>query len=98
MTFPELQSARTLLSLPERVTMQQLKARHRQLVKRHHPDSGSGDEEQIRAINAAYRLIMEYLGSYRFSFSEAEFYEQNPEEHLRRQFAYDPVWGAREES
>ena len=28
-----------------------------------------------------------------FSFTEEEFYEQNPEEQLRRQFMDDPLWG-----
>jgi hypothetical protein len=37
---------------------------------------------------------MSYLQTYRFCFSEEEFYRQNPDERLRAQFANDPVWGA----
>jgi len=42
-------------------------------------DGGEGhDPELIRAINAAYKVILGYVENYRFSFAEEEFYEQNP--------------------
>lgn len=91
MTFDDLQKSLETLGLYDRVTMKQIKSRHRELVKRHHPDSGnSADGEKIKLINAAYRVLNEYLESYRFSFSEDEFYIQNPEERLRRQFMGGP--------
>jgi curved DNA-binding protein CbpA len=34
-----------------------VKAAHRRLVKRHHPDMG-GDAESFRRINDAYQLLM----------------------------------------
>ncbi|HCC55132.1 MAG TPA: molecular chaperone DnaJ, partial [Desulfobulbaceae bacterium] len=49
--------------------------------------------EQIRQINEAYALILDYLESYRFSFCEEEFYRQNPDQQLHRQFGNDPLWG-----
>ncbi len=94
MTFQELQKSLKILGLNDLVTMKQIKIRHRELVKRHHPDSGGDpDCEQIQLINAAYRILGDYLASYRFSFSEDEFYSQNPEERLRRQFMDDALWG-----
>jgi hypothetical protein len=94
MTFEELRQARCLFGLPERATLREIKARYRELARRHHPDRVAGeDAEPMRRINAAYRLLLEYCGSYRFCFAEAEFFEQNPDERLRRQFAQDPVWG-----
>jgi hypothetical protein len=93
MTFEELHQARRLFGLTERATLREIKARHRALAKRHHPDAGGEDAEPIRRLNDAYRLLLAYCGGYRYSFAEAEFYEQNPEERLRRQFAWDPVWG-----
>lgn len=94
MTYTDLQEARQILGLGERAALAEIKARHRALVKRHHPDAGNaGDPEAIRRINAAYRLLMGYVNGYRFSFAESEFYEQNPEARLRMQFADDPVWG-----
>ena len=47
----------------------------------------------IWKVNAAYRTVSDYVSQYRFSFAEEEFYEQNPEERIRRQFADDPLWG-----
>ncbi|HIJ96823.1 MAG TPA: J domain-containing protein [Desulfuromonadales bacterium] len=95
MTFQELQQSLHILGLEDRMTMQQIKDRHRELVKQYHPDSGNvaDDGIGIQRINAAYQVIAEYLESYRFSFAEEEFYAQNPEENLRRQFMDDPVWG-----
>lgn len=94
MTFAELEAARQVLGVGERATLGEIKARHKALVKRHHPDAGNvTDPEMIRLINSAYRLLMDYVGAYRFSLVESEFYEQNPEARIRMQFADDPVWG-----
>ena len=96
MTFEDLQYARSLFKLPERATLREIKARHRELVKLYHPDSsGRGDQEQIRLINAAYKILLDYSEGYQFSFSEEEFYEQNPDERLRMQFADVPQWGSK---
>ena len=94
MTFAELQDACALFSLRERATRAEIKDRHRELVKRYHPDTGNAEHpEQIRKINAAHQVLLDYVTQYSFSFTEEEFYEQNPEEQLRRQFMEDPLWG-----
>ncbi len=94
MTYYDLQEALGILGLRDRSSMGEIKARHRELVKRYHPDTGNPDgEETIRKINAAYRVLLDYVTEYRFSFGEAEFYEQNPEENMRRQFMDVPMWG-----
>lgn len=83
-----------MLGLGERATLREIKTRHRELAKRHHPDTGNpSDPETIRKINAAYRVLLDYSADYRFSFTEEEFYVQNPEERIRMQFADDPLWG-----
>lgn len=87
MTYADLQEALRIFGLGERATLSDIKARHRQLVKRHHPDTGvTSEPEAIRQTNAAYRIILDYISEYRFSFAENEFYEQNPEERFRQQF------------
>lgn len=87
MTYADLQEALRVLGLGERATMKDIKTRHRGLVKHHHPDAGSTTvPEVIQQINAAYRILQDYLSEYRFSFAEHEFYEQNPEERFRQQF------------
>lgn len=94
MTYGELRESLLVLGLGERATLREIKSRHRDLVKSFHPDTGNEVEPgRIRSINAAYRAVREYVESYRFSFSEEEFYEQNPEERIRRQFMSDPLWG-----
>jgi DnaJ-class molecular chaperone len=98
MTYQELQEALAVFALGERATLAQVKSRHRELAKRHHPDrGGSSDPEAMRRINAAYRVLLEYCSNYRYCFSEEEFFEQVPAERLRRQFGWDPVWGGKEE-
>jgi hypothetical protein len=99
MTFEQLKQALQIFDLPSHATLKEIKTRHRILVKRFHPDSGEQqDTERIRLINAAYKVLLEYCTSYKFSFSLEEFYEQNPEERLRKQFSQDPLWGNGSES
>ncbi len=47
-------------------------------------------------MNAAYKVLLDHASEYCFSFAEDEFYKQNPEERLRRQFTEDPLWGKNE--
>lgn len=94
MTYADLLEALRVMGLRERASLKEIKARHRELVKRHHPDTGnSSDPETIQKLNAAYRVVIDYVGEYCFSFDEEEFYKQNPEERLRMQFSDDPLWG-----
>lgn len=96
MTFADLKAALAIFGFTEHdlLTMSQVKQRHRQLSRLHHPDiNSSTDPLAMQRINAAATILMEYLKSYRYSFCEEEFYRQNPDEQLRRQFANDPVWG-----
>lgn len=96
MTYDDLQDALIVMGLRGRSTIKEIKARHRELVKRYHPDTGNVDDpDTIRKVNAAYRVLLDYVAEYRFSFAEEEFYEQNPEEQLRRQFMDVPLWGKR---
>lgn len=94
MTYADLQEALRILGLGERATLAEIKARHREMVKRHHPDLGnSGDPDAIRKVNAANKVLQGYITEYRFSFTEKEFYEQNAEERLRQQFMDAAMWG-----
>lgn len=48
------------LGLDEKAGAEQIKARYKELVKRHHPDSNGGDrgsEERFRDVIQAYRLL-----------------------------------------
>jgi DnaJ-class molecular chaperone len=95
-TYEELKQSREILGLPERATLGEIKDRYRTLAKDTHPDAQTdAAPESFRRIHQAYRIVLEYANAYRISFSENEFYEQNPEERLRKQFQDDPVWGGK---
>jgi hypothetical protein len=89
MTDTEFLEAIALFKLPERATLKELKTRHRELIKKHHPDGDGADNEIIREINAAYTLLSRYCAEYKFLFTQEEFLEQHPEERLRKQFDWD---------
>lgn len=97
MEFSDLEQACAIFGLEKKASYTEIKKRHRELLRRHHPDHNTdADGEQIRLINAAYAVLEEYCSSYQFSFSKEEFMQQNPEARLRDQFAYDPIWGGAE--
>jgi hypothetical protein len=53
-----------VLDLNPPVTMEELKARYKALVKRHHPDANGGDrdaEERLKLINDAYTTLKRFL-------------------------------------
>lgn len=95
MNHAELKAALAVFGFSEhdRLTMAQVKRRHRELSRRNHPDL-QGELPAMQKINTAATILLSYLQHYRFSFSEEEFYRQNPDERLRMQFSNDPVWGA----
>ncbi len=94
MTCEELQISRKVFGLGTRATLKEIKLRHRALVKQYHPDTGGEhNPEKIRKVNTAYKVLLAYIESFYFAFSEEEFYRQNPEERTRQQFKDDPLWG-----
>jgi DnaJ-class molecular chaperone len=98
MTYKDLKSALDIFQLGKRANLKQIKARHRELVKRHHPDrQASKETEAIRQANEAFETLSAYCENYQFSFTEEEFLEQNPEERLRQQFGWDPMWSGSKE-
>lgn len=94
MTYDDLQAALAEFNLPEQVTLKRIRERHRALVRRYHPDKGADpDNEKIRRINAAYKVLNEYISRYSFDFSKEVFYDHFPEERLREQFYDVGLWG-----
>jgi hypothetical protein len=57
---PELRDALNVLGLVWPVTLESVKARYKELAKRHHPDANNGDkrsEETLKTINLAYATL-----------------------------------------
>ncbi len=58
------ESALAALDLTPPVTVDEVKARYKQLVKRYHPDANGGDkasEERFKQINEAYHTVIQSL-------------------------------------
>lgn len=56
----ELREPLATLGLPWPLSMEALRARYRELAKRHHPDANNGDrsaEERLKTINLAYAVL-----------------------------------------
>jgi hypothetical protein len=57
---PELRESLTILGLIWPVTLDVVKAKYKELAKRHHPDANGGDkrsEEVLKSINLAYATL-----------------------------------------
>ena len=95
-TFEKITRARELLDLPEQVTLKEIKANYRVLIKKWHPDKCRSDHEQCAEMTAklaeAYKLLTRYTNNYRFSFSEEEVMKYLPkDEWWLAHFGQDPV-------
>ena len=85
----EIDQARRLLGLGELASIAEIKTAYRHLCKQWHPDAMEDDataSEKIKDINAAYRLLLDYCETYRFSFSPEEVESFDPERWWSRRF------------
>jgi hypothetical protein len=60
----ELRQPLDALGLPWPVSLEDVKARYKELAKRHHPDANGGDrgaEERLKTINLAYAAVRSHL-------------------------------------
>lgn len=58
--------ALAVMELQAPITIKQLKAQYKILVKQHHPDANGGDknaEEKFKEINQAYKLLLDSLSA-----------------------------------
>jgi len=87
--FNEIDEARRLLGLGEAATLKEVKSAYRRLAHRHHPDvHGSATDENdevMKKLNRAYKLLMDYCTDYKYSFREEDIGRTYPhEEHMRK--------------
>ncbi|MFP4453550.1 MAG: J domain-containing protein [Desulfobacterales bacterium] len=95
--YEKITRARKILELPETATIEEIKAAHRRLMHRWHPDLCNQDSEKAhemtRKINEAYQTLLDYCANYRYSFcEEAVKRQRNPGEWWMEQFGFDPLW------
>ena len=85
----EIDQARRLLGLGERASKAEIKAAYRHMCKQCHPDvvkDKTSGTRRMKDINSAYRLLLEYCESYRFSFSREAVESFDPEKWWSRRF------------
>jgi DnaJ-class molecular chaperone len=95
--YDRITQARKLLELPERATMEEIKANYRSLIRKWHPDRCKESEAKATKtaarIVAAYGIIMDYCNHYQFSFSRDEVsYQATEHDWWFERFGEDPVW------
>jgi hypothetical protein len=83
----KLLNALAVLDLPVLISLKEVRSRYRSLAKKHHPDI-SNDKEKMQRINEAYKLVITYMETYKFTFSEEEVAKQFPEESHATRFRF----------
>ncbi len=89
--WKKIEEARKILKLPLKTTRKEIIAHYKILVKDLHPDRG-GDEEQMKKLNEAYEVLMEYCDNYFIILSPNENIS-DPEDWWFSHFGEDPIWG-----
>ena len=85
--FEEIDEARKLLGLADTATLKQIKQAYRQAAFRHHPDRGKEDEEMMKRLNWAYKLLRQYCTDYSYPFKEEDVAKTYPhDEYLRKYY------------
>ena len=91
----EVYKAAKILKLGELMTMEEIKKKYRQLIKRWHPDSCPDDPEKCQQkteeITGAYKIIILYCSNYCYSFKRGDIANHLPmdkrmDEQFRKQF------------
>jgi len=79
-SFNEIDEARKLLTLGGAVSLGEIKRAYWKKAHRYHPDKGAEDEEEMKKINWAYKLLMEYCRIYKFTFTKEDWKRAYPQE------------------
>jgi len=90
LSFKKIDAARKLLGLSSEATLQEIKEAYREKVKNFHPDKAKNELEKeknkeiMAQVNQAYKILLEYIKVYRFSFKEKEVMKNDPQKFMRR--------------
>jgi DnaJ-class molecular chaperone len=96
--FDEIEEARNLLGLGETASLKEIKKAYRTLAHHHHPDKLGGgnstESEAMKRLNRAYKLLMDYINEYKYSFKAEDVAGAYPREEYLRTFKekwYDSI-------
>ena len=89
--------ARQALGLGKEATLAEIKKSYHRLSRRYHPDTrdenGTGDQDRMYELTAAYELLMRYCDMYRFPLVPPEDHVYDAEDWWMDRFGQDPLWG-----
>jgi len=89
-SFKEIDAARKLLNLSGEATLGEIKQSYRDKVREYHPDKCHNEtkkaenEKKMAQINRAYKILLNYIEEYRFSFEKEDVERHNPDRDMRR--------------
>jgi len=85
--YLEIDEARRILGLAEAATLSETKRAYRRLARLHHPDHCSEDsqnQEAMKQLNWAHKVLEDYFRDYKYSFRQEDVARTYPyEEYLR---------------
>lgn len=95
--YQEITEARNILALPEKASLETIKAQYRRLISQWHPDKCHADPETCREMTckiiSAYETIMDYVENYQYDFSKDTVKShRSPEQWWFDTFGNDPLW------
>ena len=87
--FDEIDEARRLLGLGDAATLKKIRRAYGRLAHYYHPDkhdsANEENEEMMKKLNQAYKVLMDYCTNYIYSFREEEVVRTYPyEEQMRK--------------
>ena len=92
--FKDINEAQTILGLGKTATLKEIKRAYRRLAHHYHPDKHDSascvDEEMMKKLNWAYKVLMDYCNEYRYSFDEQDVARTYPHEEYMRK--WDENW------
>jgi DnaJ-class molecular chaperone len=88
-TFAEVDKARKLLGLRDRATLEEIKQAYRKMAFHYHPDRNTQmdeDDDMMKQLNWAYKLLLDYVDKYGYSFTEEDVAKCYPDEEILLRF------------
>lgn len=91
--FDEIDEARRLLGLGDAATLKEIRHTYRRMAYRYHPDkykdgTSVGDEEFMKRLNWAYKLLVDYCSNYKYPFREEDIARTYPDDEYLRRYVY----------
>jgi hypothetical protein len=98
-TAMDVREAAGVLGITDGASLNEIRHRYRELMKKWHPDVAEGDtassHRTVVTLNGAYELLFEYCTNHRFSFRLEDIkttMEKTPGEYWMERFGDDPLW------